>query len=254
MHSTLYMEQIAKKGEPTVFSEEFEFTQHAVHYPDIENHLKPYDTKSELYRKYTSQKAPHMVFSKRIKAIADSLTLGIDNPYLQAKALFGWISHSFPWAGAREYSTLENIPEYVLDARHGDCGQVTLLFLTMCRYKGIPAHFQSGFQLWPGQWNLHDWGEIYFEGVGWVPVDQSYGLPDYVDRAFLDAHPGYEYFYLGGMDHYRFIVNQDWGCPLDPEKKYPRSETVDFQRGEVEWEGGNLYFPQWSYHMDIEYL
>ena len=41
---------------------------------------------------------------------------------------------------------------------------------------------------------------------------------------------------------------------LVPEKKYPRSETVDFQRGEVEWEGGNLYFPQWSYHMDIDYL
>ena len=38
------------------------------------------------------------------------------------------------------------------------------------------------------------------------------------------------------------------------EKKYPRSETVDFQRGDVEWEGGNLYFPQWSYHMDIDYL
>ena len=22
----------------------------------------------------------------------------------------------------------------------------------------------------------------------------------------------------------------------------------------VEWEGGNLYFPQWDYHMDIDYL
>lgn len=50
------------------------------------------------------------------------------------------------------------------------------------------------------------------------------------------------------------IVNSDYGMPLVPEKKYPRSETVDFQRGEVEWEGGNLYFPKWDYHMDIEYL
>ena len=50
------------------------------------------------------------------------------------------------------------------------------------------------------------------------------------------------------------IVNSDYSMPLVPEKKYPRSETVDFQRGEVEWEGGNLYFSQWSYHMDIDYL
>jgi len=253
-HSSLYMEQKAKKGEPTVFSEEFEFTQNSVHNSDIEHKLKPYDKSTALYREYTAERPPHMVFSERIKALADSLTQGIDNPYLQAKAMFGWISKNFPWAGAREYSTIGNIPEYVLDIRHGDCGQVTLLLLTMCRYKGIPAHFQSGFQLWPEEWNLHDWGELYFEGIGWVPVDQSYGIPDYVDSKFLSEHPGYEYFYLGSMDHWRFIVNQDWGMELDPKKKYPRSDTVDFQKGEVEWEGGNLYYPMWDYHMDIEYL
>lgn len=42
--------------------------------------------------------------------------------------------------------------------------------------------------------------------------------------------------------------------PLNETKIYPRSETVDFQRGEVEWEGGNLYFDQWNYQFDVEYL
>ena len=41
--------------------------------------------------------------------------------------------------------------------------------------------------------------------------------------------------------------------PLSPKKKYPRSETVAFQRGEVEWRGGNLYFDQWNYNWEIEY-
>lgn len=50
------------------------------------------------------------------------------------------------------------------------------------------------------------------------------------------------------------IVNNDYSTPLYLEKKYPRSETVDFQCGEVEWSGGNLYFNQWNYNMDIEYL
>ena len=100
----------------------------------------------------------------------------------------------------------------------------------------------------PRAWNLHDWAEVYFEGVGWVPVDQSFGIPAFARNA------DEEYFFLGGIDSWRMIVNTDYGMPLVPEKKYPRSETVDFQRGEVEWEGGNLYFPQWSYHMDIDYL
>ena len=180
--------------------------------------------------------------------LAAKLTAGETNPYLKAKRIFRWINDHFPWASAREYSTIENIPEYVLDNRHGDCGQVSLLFITLCRISGIPAHFQSGFMMHPRAWNLHDWAEVYFEGVGWVPVDQSFGIPAFARNA------DEEYFFLGGIDSWRMIVNTDYGMPLVPEKKYPRSETVDFQRGEVEWEGGNLYFPQWSYHMDIDYL
>ena len=65
------------------------------------------------------------------------------------------------------------------------------------------------------------------------------------------ALPEAEYFYLGGIDPYRMIVNTDYGQYLSPRKKYPRSETVDFQRGEVEWKGGNLYFNKWSYSLEI---
>ncbi|KAA6308965.1 hypothetical protein EZS27_039461, partial [termite gut metagenome] len=61
-------------------------------------------------------------------------------------------------------------------------------------------------------------------------------------------------FFLGGIDAWRMIVNSDYSAPLYPKKEYPRSETVDFQRGEVEWKEGNLYFDNWDYDMDIEYL
>ena len=124
----------------------------------------------------------------------------------------------------------------------------------MCRYKGIPCHFQSGFMMHPGAWNLHDWAEVYFQGVGWVPVDQSFGRPPYATPEYLKLYPEADYFFLGGIDSWRMTVNQDFGMELYPAKQYPRSETVDFQRGEVEWEGGNLYFPQWDYNMEINYL
>ena len=247
-HSTLYMEKRAVQGEPTVFSETFEYTSCGEWHNLCAEDVLPYDTTAALYKEYTAEREKHIVFSPRLRELAAKLTAGETNPYLKAKRIFRWINDHFPWASAREYSTIENIPEYVLDNRHGDCGQVSLLFITLCRISGIPAHFQSGFMMHPRAWNLHDWAEVYFEGVGWVPVDQSFGIPAFARNA------DEEYFFLGGIDSWRMIVNTDYGMPLVPEKKYPRSETVDFQRGEVEWEGGNLYFPQWSYHMDIDYL
>ncbi len=245
-HSTLYMERKAVKGKPTVFKEVFEYTTMGAWKNVQVCNIKPYDTTSSEYKEYTAERFPHMVFSSRLRKLADSLTVGLYNPYDKARAIFTWIDEKFPWASAREYSTIDNIPEYVLDNGHGDCGQVTLLFLTLCRIVGIPAHFESGFHVHPNDDNLHDWGEIYFEGIGWVPVDVSFGrVPNAKDDAM-------RYFYLGGMDSWRFVVNNDWGKPLIPEKKYPRSETVDFQRGEVEWEGGNLYFNNWEYNYKIE--
>lgn len=247
-HSTLYMEEKAVKGQPTVFSETFEYTSFAEWHNLRPEDVKPYDTLSALYKEYTAERETHIRFTPRIRELAERLTEGETHPYLKAQRLFRFVNDRFPWASAREYATIENIPEYVLDNRHGDCGQVSLLFITLCRYSGIPAHFQSGFMMHPGAWNLHDWAEVYFEGVGWVPVDQSFGIPTFAQDAEQQL------FFLGGIDSWRMIVNSDYSLPLVPEKKYPRSETVDFQRGEVEWEGGNLYFPQWTFDMEIEYL
>lgn len=242
------MEKRATLDEPTVFSETFEYTSYGEWHNLKPEDVQPYDTTTALYKEYTVEREKHIIFSLRLRELASKLTEGENNPYLKAQRIFRWIDAHFPWASAREYSTIDNIPEYVLDNRHGDCGQVTLLFVTLCRICGIPAHFQSGFMMHPNAWNLHDWAEVYFEGVGWVPVDQSFGIPTFAENQDETL------FFLGGIDSWRMIVNSDYGMPLVPAKKYPRSETVDFQRGEVEWDGGNLYFPQWDYTMDIEYL
>ena len=235
------------EGEPTRFSETFELTSSAEWHDLRPEDVQPYDTTTTLYRTYTAERESHIRFTPRLRALAAQLTEGETNPLFQARRLFRWVNDQFPWASAREYSTIENIPEYVLDNGHGDCGQVTLLFLTLCRICGIPAHFQSGFMLHPDAWNLHDWGEIYFEGVGWVPVDQSFGIPTFA------RNEAETWFFLGGIDAWRMVVNSDYGQPLVPKKRYPRSETVDFQRGEVEWDGGNLYFNQWDYTLEITY-
>ena len=244
-HSTVYMEKKAEAGKPTVFSEEFEFDAYGAWFDLDTAATTTYDTTSDLYKTYTSERDCHMVFTPQIRALAERLTQGATTPLAKARRIFKWVDDNFPWASAREYSTIENIPAYVLDNHHGDCGQVTLLFLTLCRSLGIPAHFQSGFMLHPGEENLHDWGEIYVPEHGWVPVDQSFGIPAYA------KNEQETYFFFGGIDSFRMIVNNDYGCPLYPAKQFPRSETVDFQRGEVEWAGGNLYFDQWRWKLEV---
>ena len=62
-----------------------------------------------------------------------------------------------------------------------------------------------------------------------------------------------KYFFLGSIDAYHLIINDEYSKELSPAIKFPRSETVDFQRGEVEWKGGNIYFDKWDYHMEVKY-
>jgi len=246
MQRTLYLEKKAEKDKPTVFNMELSYTAFAEWFNIDENKLKEYDKNSELYKEFTKEVAPHILFSENIKKLSDKILQGEKNPYRKAKKVFEWISHNIPWASALEYSTLLSIPEYCLENKHGDCGIKSLLFMTMMRYNGIPAKWQSGWMLHPVEINLHDWCEIYFEGIGWVPVDQSFGIQDSKDEKV-------KYFYSNGIDSYRLIVNDDYSKPLYPAKIFPRSETVDFQRGEVEWRGGNIYFNKWDYNMDVEY-
>lgn len=243
---TLYVEKVSQKDQPTVFHMVLEVTMYAeVNFIDPDS-IKPYNKESGLYKTFTSERAPHIIFTDRIKELSNKIVGDEKNPYLIAKKIFTWISENIPWAGAREYSTIENISDYCITRGHGDCGIKTLLFMTLCRYNGIPAKWQSGWMLHPGDINLHDWSEIYLEGYGWVPVDQSFGL---VESDIEDE----KYFFLGSTDSYHLITNNDYSRPLFPAKIFPRSETVDFQRGELEWRGGNLYFDKWNYNMKVEY-
>lgn len=267
-HRSIYMEKVAEAGKRTEFWYEMSFTAyHKFNDFDPED-VKPYDTESELYKANTAERAPHIVFSDRIKNITDSLVKGETNPYLKSVKIFDWICDHFPWASAREYSTIDNIPEYVITNDHGDCGQVGLLFITMARCAGIPAKWESGWMLHPMEINLHDWVRVYYEGIGWVGVDPSFGRVILKDELQENAPRGrvipgaersktdsdYFYYYTHGMDAWRFIVNTDYSQPFYPAKIHPRSETVDFQRGEVEWRGGNLYFGRWNYDMEVEVL
>ncbi len=247
LHSSLYEEKVVQKNEPTEFFYSAEFETSAQWINLQPENIQPYKTTSELFKRFTAERPPHIVFTGEIKDLAEKITDRIENPLEKVKAIYYWIDANIPWASALEYSIMSSIPHYVLENRKGDCGMKTLLFMSLARYSGIPCKWQSGWMLHPGEVNLHDWCEVYYEGVGWVPLDQSFGLQKSDIKEVKE-------FFITGIDAYRLIVNDDFGRAFEPPKKYYRSEPVDFQRGELEWNGGNLYFSDWNYNMKVTYL
>nr|WP_257644193.1 transglutaminase domain-containing protein [Luteimonas salinisoli] len=248
LQRTAYLERPAVAGEPTRFSVSYELTIHARRF-DIDPERVVVAEIDETLAPYVAERAPHVVFTEAMREYSRRVVGDETNPYRIAQKLFAAVDR-IPWGGAREYSTLSNIGDHALHADHADCGQVTLLLITLLRMNGIPARWQSGWTFSDeetGYDNMHDWGWLYLAPYGWVPMDVTTGQLESDD-------PELRWFYLGGLDAYRVAYNDDWSQSFVPPKQHFRSETVDSQRGEAEWDGGNLYFDQWDYEFEWQIL
>ncbi len=238
---TAYLQATAVAGQPITFKVNYALTVYARH-TDIDPGTVQPTPNDPALQPYLTERAPHIVFTPALRAFSQRVVGDETNPYRIFEKLFDAVDQ-IPWAGAREYSTLSNISDYALHAGYADCGQQTLLLIALLRLNGIPARWQSGMVTSDdavGYNNLHDWGAVYLAPYGWVPMDVTTGRLHSNERALRD-------FYLGGLDAYRIAFNDDYDRPLVPAKQHPRSDTVDNQRGEVEWSGGNLYYDQWTY-------
>jgi len=246
LQRTIYLEKETVKDTPTIFKIELSYISKAEFIDLFSQKEITFNQNKNIFDKFTQERYPHIIFTDDIKELSKEIIGDEKDNLKKLKLIYEWINENIPWASALEYSTIENISDYCVKNMHGDCGIKSMLFITLARLNGIPAKWQSGWMLHPDRVNLHDWAEIYTDQFGWIPVDVDFGLQNFEDTKL-------KYFYLGGIDSYRFIVNDDFNQPLFPMKIYPRSETVDFQRGELEWRGGNLYFDKWNYDMQVEY-
>jgi hypothetical protein len=243
-----YLERPAVKGAPTAFRIRHRFTSLAV-VPGVPPTSPPDRLSTEDLSRYTTETPPHVVFTPKIRAASKEIVSDAAEKGAIARRIYDWIGDHISYSYCVEYSTSRNLSEATLLRRYGDCGEESLLFITLCRLNGIPARWQSGWAAWPGNVTMHDWAEIWLDGVGWAPVDPymavyAKGKPDAMRTEIRD-------FYFGGLDHWRLITNSDHGVPLVPNKPSLRSDTVDFQRGEVECDGKNVYFDRFDYEMEI---
>jgi transglutaminase-like putative cysteine protease len=192
------------------------------------------------------ERPPHIVFSPELKRTVADVVGEETNPLAKGRKIFLFVEREIRYAAEEEYTVIPSFSMKALTQRKGDCGVQAMLFITMCRAAGIPARWQSGWETKPVGWNMHDWAEFYVEPWGWLPADVSYGL-----QASDDPHV--REFFFGNIDTYRLIGNLDYGSELHPPKESLRSEPADFQRGEVEIDGRNLYFDEWTYEISFEW-
>lgn len=244
-HRTAYFEQtVQTDGQSLEYWIEVEFVT-AAYCPDLTDPSKKIDKAAEtLANEFIQPREPHIPFNDEVKSLAKEIVGDASNPLERARRIFCWIATNIQYCSEMEYSTIPSLTRKALDSRKGDCGVQAMSFITLCRAAGIPARWQSGWESLPGRENMHDWAEFYVAPWGWLPADPSYGLLNHDD-------PNVREFYFGHLDSYRMIVNLGFARPLDPPKHSFRSEPNDFQRGEIEIDGVNLYFDEWDCAFDV---
>jgi len=252
---SVYLEQRASADGSAKFEIAYTYTARGVYFVINPERIRIPDLTNSALAPFVME-GPHVVFTEKIRNLARQIIGDETNPMRQAKGFYDWIGGNVKYSFAREYSTLTNLSDYCLSHRYGDCGQEALLFITLCRSEGIPARWQTGWDIFPGGKDIHDWTEIYLEPYGWVPVDPWAGL--FATQYCIALTPAQRQelhdFYFGGLDYYRMAANSDHSQRLGPPKNTLRSDDVDFQRGELEWSGGNIYFDKYSYNLSVQEL
>ena len=147
-------------------------------------------------------------FPSRVQQLALSITAGAANDYQRARMLESHLRDNFTYT-----LTPGNLPEgrdfvdhFLFDLQMGYCTYFATAFVTMARSLGLPARYVEGFMVSgiPNEHGLfnvlssmgHAWGEVYFEGFGWVrfeptPAD---GLPQPYIPPWMGIGPYDPYF------------------------------------------------------------
>lgn len=185
---------------------------------------------------YTQEEPPHITFTPFIKAVTEEVVGSETNPYLKARKIYDFVTTKIIYSFMRPYITMTHIPEYCISSRKGDCGVLALTFITMCRYAGIPARWQSGLYANPRSIGNHDWAQYYIEPYGWLYADCSFG-----GSAYRAGNSERWDFYSRNLEPFRIPFASAFQYPLNPVKKHLRNDPYDNQNGEAEYESRGLW-------------
>ncbi|RVU54404.1 transglutaminase-like domain-containing protein [Anaerosphaera multitolerans] len=225
---TVYFEEDYRSKEEFYVEYEYENIMEYVN-PDYSNTLGAQPTF------YTEELSPHIVFTPYIKYLTVEVIGDETNPLKKARKIYDFITKKIMYSFVRPYYAITNIPMYGATSLKGDCGIQALLFITMCRFAGIPARWQAGLYSNPLSIGNHDWAQFYIAPFGWLYADCSFG-----GAAFREGDMDRWNFYFGNLEPFRMVSILDFQHELNPQLKYLRKDPYDNQSGEAEYESGPL--------------
>ena len=176
-------------------------------------------------------------FTPYLRALAKELSEGLTQPVEKAWAFYRFVTERVKYAFDRNYFQIDDHGEYCAVNQLGDCGLQDLLFISLCRFAGIPARWQSGLAVEPDYTGSHDWAQFYLEGWGWLFCDPSYG-----GSAFRAGNEERHAYYFGNLDPMRMAANRVYMAELDPPMQGLRVDPFDNQGGEIERVGADRPF------------
>jgi len=144
--------------------------------------------------------------NKEITELATSITEGEETVYGKILVLIDWFEANSSYIVTEEPKR----PEYMIRDPRGDCDDLSLLFITMCRSQGIPAYLQAGVVFsksldidetdWDGHYHYvfdgagwHAWAMVYIPPWGWLPVDLTMLGGMSSSEAITEAFYWYQY-------------------------------------------------------------
>jgi transglutaminase-like putative cysteine protease len=100
----------------------------------------------------------------------------------------------------RDPDGVDAVDHFLFETRRGYCEQIATSMAVMLRTLGIPTRLVTGYG--PGERNpltgylevkqsdAHAWLEVFYPGIGWVPYDPTFGVPE--------ASPGFGSRFMAG--------------------------------------------------------
>lgn len=137
-------------------------------------------------------------------------TAGISDPLQRARKLYEYvIAHMHYDHDGTGWGHGDAI--FACTMHHGNCTDFHSLFIGMARAVGIPARFEIGFAIPPGEHKgkiagYHCWAEFYIQGTGWIPIDASEAW----------QNPARHDYYFGALDADRVRFTRGRDLRIDP--------------------------------------
>jgi transglutaminase-like putative cysteine protease len=165
------------------------YTSSSVHTYKFDTFAMPY-TADDLIKGYFAADKVHSELTAvpssvplRVKALALTITTGMDTPMDKLKAILTYLKTNYAFTNEPQEvpEGVDMVDNFLFSARAGSSLEFASSFSLLCRYNSIPCRFVTGFALGDivegrravRAGHFHAWAEVLFANLGWVQFETS---------------------------------------------------------------------------------